>query len=109
MDGFDYDCLPESLLRLLQCNKMIQVRIADRNASKWKREACEAVRDHLCSHDDERLRPVQRDQRNCVCDVYSDQHKIAYLKHFNHAAFIVSYFANSLALMMSMFLVAFVS
>ena len=44
------------------------------------------MRSHLCLHDDERLWPVQRDKHNRVCDVYSDQHKMVYLDHFNHSA-----------------------
>ena len=78
IDGVAYNCLPERVLQLLLYNSMIQVPVVYSNASHWKREECEAVRDHLCSHDDERLRPVQRDQHNCICDVYSDHHKIAY-------------------------------
>ena len=75
IDGLDYSSLPESLLQLLLYHTMIQMPIVDSNVSKWKREACEAVGDHLCAHDDDQLRPVQRDQHNCVWDVYSDQHK----------------------------------
>ena len=53
------------------------------------------MRDHLWSHDDERLRPVQRDQHNCVCDVCSDQHKVACLNLSNHRASIVLYSVTS--------------
>ena len=54
----------------------------------WKREACEAVRNHLRSHDDDRLKPIQRYQHNRVCDVYNDQHQIAYLSHLQSATII---------------------
>ena len=50
------------------------------------------MRNYLCSHDDERVWPIQRDQHNRVCDVYKDQHKLAYLTHFMRSAHIMSYF-----------------
>ena len=77
-----YHCVAESVLRRLLHHKMIQLPIADVHVSKWKREACEAVMKYLCSHGDDRLRPIQRDQHNRVCDVYNDQHKIAYFNKF---------------------------
>ena len=73
---------------------MIKSPLADINVSKWKREACEAVRTHLCAHEDERLRPVRRDQHNRVCDVCSDQHNIGYLEHVYHSASIVNICLN---------------
>ena len=79
IDGLDYNCLFESVLQLLLHNKMLKSPLADIYVSKWKREACEAARTHLCSHEDERLRPVRRDQHNRVSDVYGGQHTIAYL------------------------------
>ena len=69
IDGFDYIFLAESLLHVLLHNNMIHIPIADVHVSHWKREACEVVRIYLCSHDDERLNPIQRDQHNRVCDV----------------------------------------
>ena len=94
IDGLDSNCLFESWLQLMLHNKMIKDTLADINVSKWKREACEAVRAHLCSHEDERLRPVRRDQHNRLCDVFGGQHKIAYLEHVNHFASITQLFFN---------------
>ena len=52
----------------------------------WKAEACDAVRNDLCSHDDERVWPIQCDQHNRVCDVYKDWYKLAYVSHYIHSA-----------------------
>ena len=88
-EGFDYDCLSDSLLQLLLHNKMFKHPSVDVNVSTWRREACEAVRAHLCSHEDERLWPLQRDQNNRVREVYSEQHNRVYLKHSSHSAAII--------------------
>ena len=69
---------------------MLQHPIYDADVSKWKREACEALRIHLCSHNDERLRQIQRDQHNRVCDVYNDKHQIAYFHQLIHSATMIS-------------------
>ena len=52
------------------------------------------MRTHLCSHEDERLKRVRRDQHNRVCDVYGDQHKHADLEHVNHSGSIVNLCLN---------------
>ena len=69
IDGSDSNSLAESVLRLLLHHKMIHISVADVNVSNWTREACEAVRIYLCPHDDERSKPIQRDQHKCFCDV----------------------------------------
>ena len=61
---------------------MIHIPIADVNVSKWKREECEAVRNYSHSHDDERLKPIQRDRHIRVRDVYSDQSQRVCFNHF---------------------------
>ena len=90
-------------------NQMLKPPLADINVSKWKREACEAVRTHLCSHEDEQLRPVRRHQLNRVCHVFGDQHQIACLEHVNHSAsicFVLNYVGSEDVLV---FLLTFVS
>ena len=63
----------------------------DGSVSQWKREASEDVRKHLCPQEDERLRPMQRDGHNRICDVYKDQHNPAYLNHYTHSIHIIHY------------------
>ena len=93
-DGFDDICLSDCLLQLMLHNKKLKHPPVDIDVSKWKREACGSVRAHLCSHEDERLRPLQRDQNNRVRDVFPEQHNIAYLEHCNHSAAFIQLFLN---------------
>ena len=32
---------------------------------------------------------MQRDEHNRICDVYKDQHKLAYLSHYTHSVHII--------------------
>ena len=66
----------------------------EHNIAASNAEACDAVRTYLCSHEDERAWPLQRDQHNRVCDFTKDSHNLAYLSHYSHAAYIISCFAK---------------
>ena len=61
-DGFDSNCLSGPLTQSLLHTKMLKHPPVDINVSTWRREAYEAVRVRVCSHEDERLLPLQRDQ-----------------------------------------------
>ena len=91
IDGVDYNCLTESLLQVLLQKKMIKCPSVAGSVSQWKRAASEDVRKYLCLHEDERLWPMQRDEHNRICDVYRDQHNLAYLNHKSHSAHIIHY------------------
>ena len=76
----------------------------------WRREVCGAVRVHLVSHDDERLRLVQLDENHRVCDVSREQHGSVYFEHIVHTeAIILSFLSSTLEVMTSIFLVVVVS
>ena len=68
---------------------MIKCPSVDGSVSQWKREASDDVRKYLWSHEDARLRPMQRDEHNRICDVYKDQYKLAYLSHYTHYVHII--------------------
>ena len=59
--GFDYSCLFDSLLQFMLQSLTLTQLAGSINMINWRREVRDAVRVHLVSHDDERLRPVQRD------------------------------------------------
>ena len=58
----------------------------------WRRQVCDAVRVQFVSHDDERLRQVQRDENHHVCDVSHEQHGNAYLDHIFHTEVVIVFF-----------------
>ena len=91
IDGFDYNCLSESLLYFLLHNQMIKRPNVDGNVSQWKHAACDDVKTKGWSHVDERLWPMQRDEHNRICDVYKNQHVFAYLNHYTHSVHVSSY------------------
>ena len=86
IDGFDYNCFSEGVLQRLHHDKMFKIPDAESNVTTWKSEACDDVRNYVCSQDDECVWPIQRDQHNRVCDVYKEQHKPTYLTHCIHSA-----------------------
>ena len=66
--------MSDSLLQFICQNQMLKQPAGNINLINWRREVCDAVRVHLVSHDDERLRPVQRDVNHHACDVSHEQH-----------------------------------
>ena len=46
---------------------------------QWRRDACLAVRAHLCNHSDVHLQPRQRDHTSAVVhDASAEDHALAY-------------------------------
>ena len=73
--GFVYNSLSDRLLQFMLQNKMLKQPAGNINMINWRREVCDAVRVHFVSHDDERLRPLQREGNHHVCDVSHEQHE----------------------------------
>ena len=88
--GLDYNCLSDGLLQIMFQNQMLKQPAWNTNMINCRREVCDAVRVHLVSHDDERLRPVQRDENHHVCDVSHEQHEHAYLEHMFHTETVIA-------------------
>ena len=70
-------------------NEMLKQPAGNIHMINWRREVCDAVRVHLVSHDDERLRPVQRDENHHVCDVSHEQHEDVYLERMCHTDVVI--------------------
>ena len=49
------------------------------------------MRNYVGSHKDERLWRMQHDEHNRICDLYKDQHRLAYLSHYTHSVHITYY------------------
>ena len=66
--GANNACLADSLLQLLVHHRAItSPAFASGTSDKqWRREACLAVRAHLCNHADVTLRPRQRDCNGAI-------------------------------------------
>lgn len=91
-DGSGNNCLTDSLLQGLLHHKVILQPENDCRELQWRRRHCDEVRLHLCFHDDVRLRPKQRDERNAIRCVSQEEHNRAYLEHHRHAVAIVTFF-----------------
>ena len=60
---------------------------------QWRRDACLAVRAHLCNHADVTLQPLQRDCTSAVVhDASAEDHALAYLEHYVHGVEIIRFF-----------------
>ena len=66
--GANNSCLADYLLQLLMRQDVISCRVFDSVSSEkqWRRDACLAVRAHLCNHIDVNLQPRQRDHTSAV-------------------------------------------
>jgi hypothetical protein len=90
-DGAGNNCLTDSLLQGLVHQKVIIKPESNCRELEWRRKLCDEVRVHLCFHDDVRLRPKQRDERNAIRCVSPEEHNRAYLEHHRHAVAIVTF------------------
>ena len=89
--GYAFNCLSDSLLQLLISHKIIRESRGNGAQARWRHDACEAVRRHLCEQPDESLRPRERDHANRIRDVSEEDHARAFLEHHKHAAAIVQF------------------
>ena len=89
-DGAGNNCLTDSLLQGLVHQKVIIRPESNCRELEWRRKLCDEVRVHLCFHDDVRLRPKQRDERNAIRCVSGEEHNRAYLEHHRHAVAILT-------------------
>lgn len=94
-EGAGNNCLTDSLLQGLVHNKVIVQSETNCKDWEWRRKVCDEVRRHLCSHDDVRFRPKQRDDRSAIRNVSQDAHNRAYLEHHRHAVPIVTYLISN--------------
>ena len=85
------NCLIDSLLQGLVYHNVIVQKDSSFKDWVWRRKNCAEVREHLCLHDDVRVRPKQRDDRNNIREVLQDAHNRAFLQHHRHAGPIVTY------------------
>ena len=93
--GANNACLADSLLQLLMRENVINCPVFDTMSSEkqWRRDACLAVRAHLCNHADVTLQPRQRDCTSAVVhDASAEDHALAYLEHYVHGVEIIRFF-----------------
>ena len=91
-DGAGNNCLTDSLLQCLVHEQVIIRPESHCRELEWRRRLCDEVRVHLCCHDDVRLRPKQRDERNAIRSVSGEEHNRAYLEQHRHAVSILTFF-----------------
>ena len=93
--GANNACLADSLLQLLMRHNVISCPEFDTVSSEkqWRRDACLAVRAHLCNHADVTLQPRQRDHTSAVVhDASAEDHALAFLEHHRHGIEVISFF-----------------
>ena len=90
--GANNACLADSLLQLLMRHDVVNCPVFDTVSAEkqWRRDACLAVRAHLCNHTDVTLQPRQRDHTSAVVhDASAEDHALAYLEHHRHGIEII--------------------
>lgn len=90
-DGYLMNCLTDSLLQCLLDYDVLARSGGEGSDLQWRRSVCAHVRSYLRSHDDVRLRPRERDERNAILPVSEEEHSRAFLEHHRHSAAIVDF------------------
>ena len=90
--GISNSCLADSVLQLLMCHDVTSNGPFDTTSAEklWRRDACLAVRAHLCNHEDMTLHPRLRDHTSAIVqDASAEDNAIALLEHHRHGVAII--------------------
>ena len=87
--------LADSLLQLLIWLNVTSKPLfgSSNTEKKWRRDACLAVRAHLCNHEEVALHPRQRDSTSAIAqDATAEEDALVDLEHHRHGIAIVKLF-----------------